>query len=348
MKGEILGVLTVGDRVRGKAIGYEDRELLEVLADQVASFLMNIRLARRLRETSELEAFRNMSAFFVHDLKNLANRLSLTVQNLPRHYEKAEFREQAFRTIEQSVDKIKGMCSRLSLLREKLELVLEVRNFGESVAGICEELRPQVEEALVLERRPVGRVRLDERQFRKVVVNLVLNAWESFEESAKCEVGSANEDSGNGKRDSGNGIREEGGEGIGNSEFRIQNSEGGAGEGFEGEPPQVVAGGKEQSSGSPASRFPLPASLPKPLITVRTLRDDRWAVLEVEDNGCGMEREFIDERLFQPFQTTKKQGMGIGLFQSRMIVEAHGGRIEVESTPGVGTLFRVRIPRVEG
>jgi hypothetical protein len=57
-----------------------------------------------------------------------------------------------------------------------------------------------------------------------------------------------------------------------------------------------------------------------------------------------MEKDFIRTRLFQAFQTTKHQGMGVGLFQSRMIVEAHDGRIEAESTPGQGSIFRVFLP----
>ncbi len=57
-----------------------------------------------------------------------------------------------------------------------------------------------------------------------------------------------------------------------------------------------------------------------------------------------MTAEFVAEKLFHPFQTTKPKGMGIGLFQSRMIVEAHSGRIEVESEVGVGSTFRVLLP----
>jgi signal transduction histidine kinase len=64
-----------------------------------------------------------------------------------------------------------------------------------------------------------------------------------------------------------------------------------------------------------------------------------------------MSKEFMERSLFRPFKTTKKQGMGIGLFQSKMIVEAHGGRIEVESEEGKGSTFRVFLPvgeRVSG
>jgi hypothetical protein len=61
-----------------------------------------------------------------------------------------------------------------------------------------------------------------------------------------------------------------------------------------------------------------------------------------------MEREFIDNHLFRPFRTTKKKGLGIGLYQCRQIVAAHGGRIDVDSAPGKGAVFTVYLPAVEG
>ena len=67
-------------------------------------------------------------------------------------------------------------------------------------------------------------------------------------------------------------------------------------------------------------------------------------LIRVVDDGCGMTAEFVRRSLFRPFQTTKKRGIGIGMFQSKMIVDAHGGRIEVDSTPGQGTTFRVLLP----
>ena len=60
-------------------------------------------------------------------------------------------------------------------------------------------------------------------------------------------------------------------------------------------------------------------------IQVGTHRREGWAVLDIADNGCGMSPEFVQESLFRPFQTTKKNGIGIGMFHCRLIVEAHRG-----------------------
>jgi putative PEP-CTERM system histidine kinase len=79
-------------------------------------------------------------------------------------------------------------------------------------------------------------------------------------------------------------------------------------------------------------------------VRIATSENNGWAILAVSDTGCGMSAEFIERALFRPFQTTKENGLGIGMFQSKTIVEAHGGRIAVESEPGKGTTFRVFLP----
>jgi two-component system NtrC family sensor kinase len=83
-------------------------------------------------------------------------------------------------------------------------------------------------------------------------------------------------------------------------------------------------------------------------IVVRTseLEDPPRQVLEIVDNGCGVPEELL-ERIFEPFFSTKgDQGMGLGLTSVRNIVEAHDGRIVVESTEGQGSVFRMLLPGV--
>ena len=79
-------------------------------------------------------------------------------------------------------------------------------------------------------------------------------------------------------------------------------------------------------------------------ILIETGQRNGRAVLSVRDDGCGMSSDFLRDSLFRPFQTTKKMGLGIGMFQSKMIVEAHQGSIQVESEPGKGTKFGVYLP----
>lgn len=66
--------------------------------------------------------------------------------------------------------------------------------------------------------------------------------------------------------------------------------------------------------------------------------------VRVSDNGCGMSREFIEKRIFVPFQSTKKKGLGIGLYQCKMIAEAHSGKLKVASREGIGSDFILYVP----
>jgi len=67
-------------------------------------------------------------------------------------------------------------------------------------------------------------------------------------------------------------------------------------------------------------------------------------ILELRDNGCGMNEE-VKKRIFLPFFTTRKaQGTGLGLALTARIINVHGGRISVESEPGRGTVFRIDLP----
>ena len=78
-------------------------------------------------------------------------------------------------------------------------------------------------------------------------------------------------------------------------------------------------------------------------LIMTTRRDGPWVVLEVIDTGCGM-TEDVQARIFDPFYSTRPGGSGLGLPTTRKIVESHGGTIEVQSVPGKGSRFSLRLP----
>ncbi len=80
-------------------------------------------------------------------------------------------------------------------------------------------------------------------------------------------------------------------------------------------------------------------------LTLQARAEGQEVVLDVIDTGCGMEPE-LAAKVFEPFLTTKSNGNGLGLATARKIVVAHGGSIAVQSEPGCGTKFTIRLPAV--
>ena len=261
---EFLGLLAMDEKVGYEDPTVEEEDLIRAMAGQLAGGIHNIRLSDQLREAKQMETLQTFSAFFVHDLKNLSSRLSMTLQNLPEHFDNPEFREDSLRLISQSVGKINDMTSRMTLLREKVRIEPRRTDLNELVKTALADLAGTIKSHIDTDCSPLPETAVDPEQIAKVLTNLILNA---------------NEANGNG-----GGIR------------------------------------------------------------VSTCRKDGWIVLSVSDDGCGISAEYMETSLFRPFKTTKKHGLGIGLYHSRTIVEAHHGRIEAESREGVGSTFRVFLP----
>jgi len=263
-----LGLVILADRVNGVPYTVEELELLECIGDQVASSLLNLRLAKEIMLGKELEAFQTISAFFVHDLKNAASTLKLTLQNLPVHFDDPDFRQDTLRSIGATTNRINQIIDRLGTLGSKLELRLSAVDLRLLVEQAIENLNgaPGIEFAKEFE--PLPKFMADGEQLRSVVTNLLLNAREAVGERGRIEV-------------------------------------------------KIAA-------------------------------QDGWAALSVSDDGCGMAPSFLRDSLFRPFKTTKKKGLGIGMFQSKMIIEAHHGSIRVKSDLGKGTTFQVLLPLTSG
>ncbi len=261
---EVLGVIILGDRVGGAPFSWQDLDLLKCIGDQIAAGMLNTRLAQKLLQAKELEAFQTMSAFFVHDMKNTANTLNLMLQNLPVHFDDPAFRADALRGVSKTVAHINRLIGRLGSIRNELQIKPVEGDLNEMVAKALSGWEDVAGINLNKDLRPVPKLFFDQEQMLKVATNLIFNAREAVSQSG--------------------------------------------------------------------------------LVQIRTSQENGWAVLSVSDNGCGMSPDFVGRSLFRPFKTTKKNGLGIGMFQSKMIVEAHKGRIEVESEPGKGATFRVLLP----
>jgi len=261
---QCVGALVLADRVNGARYSVEELELLQCVADQMTSVLLNLRLANEVATARELEAFRTMSAFFVHDLKNAAASLNLMLKNLPMHFDDPSFRADALRGVGNTARRIDEMIARLSALRHRPDFKPVDADLNQLVSEAVGRLDGMPGVELTKELQPLPRMLADREQIQSVVTNLLLNARDAVSSSGRIQV--------------------------------------------------------------------------------RTDHHGGRIVLSVADNGCGMSPEFLRDSLFRPFQSTKSKGLGIGMFQSRMVVEAHGGSIEVDSETGKGTTVRVSFP----
>lgn len=264
--GEVVGMILLSDRVDGHAYEIDEFDILQCIGDQVAAALLRLRMTAELMQSKELEAFQTMSAFFVHDLKNAAAGLSLTLENLPVHFNDPAFRTDAFRGIERTVSRIHQLIERLSTLRNRLDMNPTEVDLNELVVQAFQQLGPEDIACVTHQLGPIPKIKADQEQLQSVINNLLLNARDAVHGSGH--------------------------------------------------------------------------------IRVETSSKDGNALLLIEDDGCGMSPEFVKESLFRPFQSTKKNGLGIGMFQSRQIINAHCGRIDVQTAPGQGTRFLVSLPAV--
>ena len=260
---ELIGFSVLATPRAKVELNWEVRDLLKTAARQVASFLAQVRASEALLDARKFEAFNKMTAFVVHDLKNLVAQLSLLLKNAERHRHNPRFQDDIFATVKHVEERM-----------NKLLLQLGTGSRGE------ENLRPirlaKLVERVVASKKAAGaHIAVHaadaelatvgyEQRFERVVGHLVQNAIDATRESGE--------------------------------------------------------------------------------VRIRVGAEGRDAVIEIADSGCGMSEVFLRERLFRPFQTTKGNGMGIGVYEVAQYTKDMGGRIEVDSRPGAGTRFRLSFP----
>ena len=263
-KGGCIGFILVKRSELQKKINWEDRDLLKTAGQQAASHLAQHQVDQALMQSRQFEAFNRLSAYIVHDLKNILAQQSLIVANAEKHKHNPEFVDDVIATVKNSVDRMTGLMAQMRSgergsnakvvdLGELLAKVVDGAKVRQPEAG----LECTIDEILVL---------ADSEQLATVFGHMIQNAQDATEKTGR--------------------------------------------------------------------------------VLVRIKPEDNHVVVDVEDTGIGMEPDFVRDRLFKPFDSTKGlTGMGVGAFESREYIRSLDGDISVVSVPGEGSTFRIVLPR---
>src|SRR6266540_3890937 len=259
---ELLGFIVLTTPRTEIDVDWEVHDLLKTASRQAASYLGEIRATEALLEARKFDAFNRMSAFVVHDLKNLVAQLSLLLRNAERHRNNPEFQRDMLMTVDNVVERMNKLMLQLRTEATPVEKPRPV-DLEAVIRDVC-VAKSEQNAAIEMDLTPGISAMGHSDQLEHVIGHLVQNALDA-------------------------------------------------------------TGGRGK-------------------VAVRLRRDDEGAVIEVTDSGVGMTPEFVRDRLFKPFQTTKATGMGVGVYESAQYVTERGGRILVDSTPDVGTRVRVVLP----
>lgn len=259
---EMIGFVVLASARTRLDVDWEVNDLLKTAGRQAAAFLAQMQATEELLEARKFDAFNRMSAFVVHDLKNIVTQLSLMLRNAEKHSGNPEFQQDMLMTVEHAVDRMRQLMLQL---REGatppgtpvgVDLATVLERIREGKAGQGRTVEVAVNERL--------RARGHEERLERVIGHVVQNALDATDLAGR--------------------------------------------------------------------------------VWIKLERSGGQACLEVGDTGHGMTAEFISERLFKPFQTTKQAGMGIGAYESFQYVQELGGKILVDSEVGTGTRVKMLLP----
>jgi len=192
----LVGLVVLADRVNGVPYSHEEVDLLACIGDQLAAALMSCSLTEKVLLAKEMEAFQTLSTFFVHDLKNAANSLNLTLQNLPVHFDDPEFRADAVKAVSRTVARINQMIQKLSSLRHETDLRLVPCRLDLLCGEVLDSLDSETKMGCQIRRdlTVVPEHKFDREAMHSVVTNLVINAREAMSGNGSVQVSTRLED----------------------------------------------------------------------------------------------------------------------------------------------------------
>lgn len=259
---EMQGFVVLGSSRAPISVDWEINDLLRTAGCQAASFLAKMQATEALLEVRKFDAFNKMSAFVVHDLKNIITQLSLMLKNAERHHDNPEFQQDMLMTVDHAVERMR-------------QLMMQLREGSPPPGRACGVNLADVIRDIEKDKMKQGRqieVRIDdqlvarghEERLERVLGHLVQNSLDATQNTGKV------------------------------------------------------------------------------WISLKRMNDK--ASIEVGDTGHGMSTEFVRQRLFKPFQTTKDAGMGIGAYESAQYIRELGGEMQVDSELGKGTRITLTLP----
>ncbi len=264
-KQELCGFIALLKPRNKTTLTWEDLDVMKTVGRQMGNYLALQQAAELLAQSKQFDTYNKLTAFVMHDLKNLIAQQGLVVKNATKHKENPAFVEDAIKTIENSVARMNNLLNKLQQKGPVTTKNVELNKILIESIHKCRGKRPNP--SLRINAKDVW-VNGDHDHLVMIFAHIIKNAQEA----------------------------------------------------------------------TPTDGF----------VDVYLNKSAAKAVIQVEDNGHGMEESFIKGRLFRPFDTTKSgQGMGIGVFQTREYIQGLGGDVTVDSSVDGGTNFSIILPLVE-
>ncbi|MDD2725013.1 MAG: PEP-CTERM system histidine kinase PrsK [Methylovulum sp.] len=248
-----------------RALNWEDHDLLKTVGKQLANALALNRASDALSRSRQFEAYNRLSAYLVHDLKNLIAQIALIVKNAEKHKRNPEFVDDAIITLENVVNKMEHLITQLK------------KGHGTGNSNTRLNLSDIAADVAI------------QQAGNKPVLQLIKSAGSDMFINGEKEKLTA------------------------------------------------ILGHLVQNAQD--------ATPDNGAVKMELSKTQQHAVIKILDSGCGMDKKFIAERLFKPFDTTKgNAGMGIGVYEARDYIVKHSGTCQVDSKPGIGTTFTITLP----
>jgi len=253
---KLLGFVVLSQARTSERLNFEDRDLLKTAGQQIASYLAQEMATEQLAEGRQFEAFNRLTAYLMHDLKNVIAQQSLVVSNARKYKTNPEFIDDAVATIGGGVARMRRIVEHIQQNPSvQHQENVEMSKLIMQAASQCADRDPLPQAQLA-----DGQiwVRGDKDRLHMALYHAIRNAQDATE--------------------------------------------------------------------------------PDGTVVVTLEVDESTCFVKIVDSGSGMDEQFVRERLFKPFDSTKgTQGMGIGAYQIRETVRAMDGEVHVQSMPGHGT-----------